>query len=274
MSEEVWKDVVGYEGDYIVSNLGNVMSLNYGGVKEKKVLIKRQLFTNGYYYVNLKCKHVPLHRIIAMAFIPNPLNKPQIDHINTIKTDNRIENLRWVTLKENMNNPLTRKHASNARIGYRPSKESVEKMRTSLRGRKLSEGHILKMRLTGEPVAMFSLDGKFIRKFAGASFAKEELGVAINGVSECCNGNKHTCGGYMWRWLKDYKGSNIEPYVRKHEGRGKTVFVYDTDKNFICTCRSTSDAERKFGLSDSTIQRVCCGHQKSSHGLIFSYKKL
>lgn len=274
MSEEVWKDVVGYEGDYIVSNLGNVMSLNYGVVKEKKVLIKRQFFQNGYYYVNLKCKPVPIHRIIAMAFIPNPLNKPQIDHINTIKTDNRIENLRWVTLKENMNNPLTRKHASNARIGYRPSKESVEKMRTSLRGRKLSEGHILKMRLTGEPVVMFSLDGKFIRKFAGASFAKEELGVAINGVSECCNGNKRTCGGYMWRWLKDYKGGDIEPYVRKYEGRGKTVFVYDTDENFICTCSSTSDAERKFGLSDSSIQRVCCGHQKSSHGLIFSYKKL
>lgn len=270
MSEEVWKDVVGYEGKYMVSNIGNVVSLLHGG----KRFLKKIISSSGYYVIGLHGRPVGIHRLVAAAFIPNPLNKPCIDHINTVRTDNRVENLRWVTHKENMNNPLSRKHLSDSRQGHKPSKESVEKMRKSLMGRKLSKEHVLKMRLIGEPVAMFSLDGKFIREFKGASFAKDELGVAINGVSECCNGNKRTCGGYMWKWLRDYKGGDIEPYVRKYEGHGKTVFVYDTGKNFICTCSSTSEAERKFGLSDSSIQRVCCGQQKSSHGLIFSYKEL
>ena len=58
-----------------------------------------------------------IHRAVAELFIPNPENKPCIDHINTVKTDNRAENLRWVTAKENSNNPLTRKRVSEALKG-------------------------------------------------------------------------------------------------------------------------------------------------------------
>ena len=63
-----------------------------------------RLESNGYYYIQLRGKHYLFHRVIAMAFIPNPNNLPQIDHINRIRTDNRIENLRWVTPKENNDN--------------------------------------------------------------------------------------------------------------------------------------------------------------------------
>ena len=107
---EIWKDIKDYEGIYQVSNLGNIKSLNNNKTKKEKIL--KLVKCNGYLRVNLyknnSHKNYAVHRLVAEAFIPNPNNKPFIDHINTIKDDNRAENLRWVTHKENMNNPLTR----------------------------------------------------------------------------------------------------------------------------------------------------------------------
>ena len=82
-----------------------------------------------------------IHRAVAELFIPNPENKPFIDHINTIKTDNRAENLRWVTAKENMNNPLTRKQLSEAMQGMVFTAERNRKISKSLNGKPLSEEH-------------------------------------------------------------------------------------------------------------------------------------
>lgn len=109
---EVWKDIGGYSGIYQVSSLGRVKNT------QTNRILKPYKDKNGYQYINIKykgkTKHYFIHRLIANAFIPNPENKPYIDHINTIKDDNRIENLRWVTSQENNNNPLTRKHLSEA----------------------------------------------------------------------------------------------------------------------------------------------------------------
>lgn len=107
MTEEIWKPVRGYEERYEVSNLGNVRN------KETLNVLKPQTNRYGYLQVNLYvCGHSTrkmktVHRLVAEAFIPNPENKPFIDHINTIRTDDRVENLRWVTAKENNLNPIT-----------------------------------------------------------------------------------------------------------------------------------------------------------------------
>lgn len=109
---ETWRDVVGFEGLYVISNLGKLKSIDRK-IKTKDgwcffrkgidITIRKNNF--GYYDTRL-CKNgskksVFLHRIIAEAFIPNPDNLPMINHINGIKTDNRIENLEWVSASEN-----------------------------------------------------------------------------------------------------------------------------------------------------------------------------
>ena len=111
MTEEIWKDVQGYEGLYQVSNLGRVKSFQLG----EGTLLNPSLARKGYLCVELrlsgKRKRFRIHRLVAMAFIPNIENKPEVNHINGIKTDNRIENLEWVTHLENIS------HAWNTGLG-------------------------------------------------------------------------------------------------------------------------------------------------------------
>lgn len=121
---EEWRDIVGYEGLYQVSNQGRVRSLDREVIypdghiqKYKGKVIYGYKNDNGYIMVTLKGKSYRVHRLVAEAFIPNPENKPDIDHINTIRTDNRVENLRWATRSENMKNTLTRQKCSESRKG-------------------------------------------------------------------------------------------------------------------------------------------------------------
>lgn len=125
MQNEIWKDVPGFPG-YQVSNAGRVKSMfrrvngpkKNGRIVQEKIL-KPASVKDGYFAVSLhiggKRKTKTIHRLVALAFIPNPDNKPEIDHINTNRIDNRVENLRWVTRKENGTNPETIKNCIIAR---------------------------------------------------------------------------------------------------------------------------------------------------------------
>lgn len=184
--QEIWKDIEGYEG-YQVSNLGRVKSLeritfsgvNYSTKKIQPEKIKAQNINNrGYYYVTIKKKKLFVHRLVAIAFIDNPFNKPCVDHINTDKSDNTVDNLRWVNSKENQNNNLTRKHMSEKHVftdnmrkaGVKNLKKAYEKNKVKV-----------KCITTGEI-------------FNSIKEACNKYNLLSGNLSGCCKGKRNYCG--------------------------------------------------------------------------------
>lgn len=167
--EEIWKDIKNYEGLYQISNLGNVKSVKRyrnagtGNYLQKEKIIS-QFDVRGYKQVRLckdkKYKNFSVHRLVAKAFIPNTEEKEQVNHINGIKSDNRLDNLEWCTQSENQ----------------------IHAYRTGLQkpifGRKS---------LLSKPVNQFDLKGNFIKKFCSMMEAERETGIEHSNISRCCS---------------------------------------------------------------------------------------
>ncbi len=157
---EEWKPIEGYEGIYEVSSFGKVKSVErdvmHNDIRHhrKERLLKPHQGKFGYKQVALckdgEVKVVLVHRLVATAFIPNPGNKAEVDHIDADPTNNYAWNLQWATRSENGMNPLTRKHGSDAKKGHpywgRPhTDEEKKKISDALKGRTFSEEHRRKL---------------------------------------------------------------------------------------------------------------------------------
>ena len=170
MTNEVWKDVVGYEGLYKVSNLGRIKSLHqYKGTDERCI----QPIENGrgYLFVGLhkdrQQRHRYIHRIVAEAFIDNPDGLPQVNHKDENKANNSVDNLEWCTNEYNEN---------------------------------YGTGNLRSAKARSKAVVQYDRDGNIIKVWDGMSEAAKALGKRNNHIHECCKGKIKTAHGYVWRY--------------------------------------------------------------------------
>ena len=176
----VWKPVVGYEGLYEVSNCGKVRSVEHytNGhhlmAKElKPTMSQRYLYVK--LYKNAKPRTIRLHRIVAEAFVPNPMHKPQVNHINGNRLDNSVGNLEWCTSSENL------RHAY--KTGLKDIEDSMRKIR--------------------KKVLQLDMDGNAVREWRSMSDAARELGLQVSNISHCCKGRIRSTGGYRWELVSE-----------------------------------------------------------------------
>ena len=180
---ELWKDVKGYEGLYQVSSLGNVRSLNYQGRGVTKPLVPKEnnrgrlwfdLWKNG--------ANQPLlaHRIVATAFIPNPLELPEINHIDENPKNNRVENLEWCTGKENRQKYYDR-HPN--------------------RGKGIVKNYSEKYKNRQEmPIVQRTKEGLVVREWDNCVTIRHALGWSDWSITQCCEGKRKTAYGFVWQY--------------------------------------------------------------------------
>ena len=170
-TDEIWKDVKGYEGKYKVSNKGRIKSLNYQNSKKEKLLHlrigkKRQ----GYLDVMLSSKNVQkrhkIHRLVAEAFIPNPNNYPEINHIDEDVSNNNVNNLEWCTKLYNLN--------------YGNHRENIAKKKRT-------------------PILKCDLNGNVLEEYESIRVAARSTGNAASNILSAILGKQKTCGGYIWK---------------------------------------------------------------------------
>lgn len=173
---EVWKDIEGYEGLYQVSSLGRIKSLP-GRSNHKSEKILKQATVLGYSHITLSKDNVQkifkVHRLVASAFIPNPKDLPQVNHIDGKKLNNCVENLEWVNPRDNS------LHAF--RMGLRHSQKGEENRRSI-------------------KVSQFNLDGEWLKDYDGFREAERLTGVGHYYIGRCCKGKAKTAGGFKWAY--------------------------------------------------------------------------
>lgn len=173
------KEIPGYDG-YFASDNGDI----YGktGIKLKDKL------KSGYYYVRVAGKYIRKHRLIALTFIPNPNNLPEVNHKDCDTSHNWASNLEWCTRSENVQHQfstggLTSDHMSNIA--------------------KLSSGGKINAQLHGKCVEQCDLDGNIIAVFDNIKKASRETNITASGISRCCKGEYTQYKGYKWRYHND-----------------------------------------------------------------------
>ena len=173
---EQWRDIIGYEELYQVSNYGRVKRVYMNG----KTRILKPVNVRGYLRVSLSKNNIVynqlIHRLVAQAFLDNPDNKPQVNHISGIKTDNRVENLEWCTSQENI------QHAFNT---------GLNQIDIALIGKASSK-----------PVKCITTN----TMYESTMDAERQLGINHSNICACCNGKAKSAGKLngtklVWKYI-------------------------------------------------------------------------
>ena len=185
MTEEIWKDIEGYEGMYQVSSYGRVRRLDFerpmktakGDIvmrKYKAKMLKTHHDPHGYLVLKFfdQKKNIRVHRLVAMAFVPGYREELFVNHKNEIRDDNRPENLEWCTVE--YNNAYGNK---------------IPKIKQQMAAR-------------CKPVVQLTQDGEFVMLHQSARHAERDTGIRHDHIVDCCKGKpkRKTAGGYRWKY--------------------------------------------------------------------------
>lgn len=180
---ENWKDIEGYEGSYMISNHGRVKSMKreaFNGFQmiQIKERIMKPCLNRGYVYVTL-CKDgvhksLKVHRLVAISFLNNPNNDKYVDHIDGDKSNNKSFNLRWVTHKENVNNPNTLKKQSSLQLNNKSTSKKVNQISIET--------------------------GCILNTYPSVMEASRQTGIDSRRISDVCLGKRDDFGGYAWKY--------------------------------------------------------------------------
>lgn len=183
--QEVWKDIEGYEGHYQISNFGNVKALyyrnKYGIINREKIL--KPVFNRKYYQINLcsegKTKIYLIHRLVASAFLGK--SNLQVDHIDGDKLNNRLDNLEYVTPREN-----TIRAFKNNLINIPKGKDNFNYGKPSKKRKQ---------------VGQYDINGNLIKIWDCADMIAKELHINANNIRNCCRNNRYKVGGFIWKYM-------------------------------------------------------------------------
>ena len=200
--------------------------------------------------------HAKIHRLVAEAFIPNPEGFPCIDHIDTNRANNNVENLRWVDYKGNSNNPLT-----------------IEKLRKSSSKKYGAGWKTINTRNKNNschaevPVCQYKLNGELVAEYRSIAEAREATNIQHCTLVGAIHGKFKQAGGYLWAKL----GEAPTPYIPNTPSGQKTVFQYDLSGEYIREWVSAASADRYF--SKRGVSRCAIEKKRPFCGYWWSYEK-
>lgn len=242
---ENFVDIQGYEGLYKVNNRGEVLS-----VRSMK-LLKAGKNSHGYMNIALtkdgKSKTHKIHRLVAIAFIPNPNNYPYINHKDEDKTNNNVENLEWCTHKYNLNYGT-----------------AIERRSKSIKENPLKQR---------KAVIQLSLDGKLISEYRSTKEASEKTDIDRRQISRAINHVGKQAHGFLWVLKENYCKEVDYAKLHKEESihpKPKQIAQYTKDGKFIKAWSSITEAHISLGIGFSALSS--CLHGKYSHAGGFIWK--
>lgn len=202
--EEVWKDVVGYEGYYMVSNLGRIKSMRFRHIKRERIR-KTFIRKDGYECVGLSknaiCKTYSVHRIVATAFLDNPNNFEMVNHKDENTTNNAVSNLEWCSRSYNQIYSMNL-HPERKNVFCDNFKKGIKSSSFIVKGE--AHKHF-------EPIIQSTKDGCFVKRYENAAVAGNELGKPSGNIYMAAVRNKNspkirkrhikcTAYGYVWEF--------------------------------------------------------------------------
>ncbi len=246
LENEFFVFIDGFNEDYKISNLGRVVSLKNKDEKLLSITINDKGYPIVFLSKNNSTKHFSIHRLVAIAFIPNPDNKPQVNHKNGIRTDFSIPNLEWNTASENVVHSykvLGKIHNTTGMFNR-----------------------------CGKKVAQYDLDGNLLNIFESTMDAERKLKISNTNISFACKSSSNrSFSGFLFKYFIDSPLEKIDKYVKTPNHLSTKIEIISLKDNVIMEFNTIQEGASKININKSTLSKYL-KNKKEYNGYFFKIK--